>query len=77
MRGTRIPRLHGVRNFLKKYFAIYKRLTHSRIPVQLATRCLLVVRNYFNNFLVNYTRLTHCCIHVELASHAYLGLGII
>ena len=54
-----------------------KRLTCSRIPVELATPCLLVVRNYLNNYLVNHTRLTHCRIRVELASHANMALGII
>ena len=34
-RGTRIPRLLGVRNYLNNYFTMYKRLTHSRIRVEL------------------------------------------
>ena len=37
MRGTRIPRLVGVRNYLTNYFTIYKRLTRSRIRVELAS----------------------------------------
>ena len=36
-RGTRIPRLLGVRNYLNNYFAMYKRLTRSRIRVELAS----------------------------------------
>ena len=31
-----IPRLFGVRNYLNNYFAMYTRLTHSRIRVELA-----------------------------------------
>ena len=41
-RGTRIPRLLGVRNYLKKYSAKYKRLTCSRIRVELAFPACLV-----------------------------------
>ena len=36
-RGTRIPRLRGVRNYLNNYFTIYKRLTRSRIREELAS----------------------------------------
>ena len=35
-RGTHIPSLHGVRNYLNNYFANYTRLTHSRIRVEVA-----------------------------------------
>ena len=40
-RGTRILRLHGVRNYLKNYIAIYKHLTHSRICVELASHAYM------------------------------------
>ena len=41
MRGTRIPSLVGVRNYLNNYMANYTRLTHSRVRVELAsTVCL-------------------------------------
>ena len=36
-RGTRIPRLLGFKNYLNNYYAIYKRLTRSRIGVELAS----------------------------------------
>ena len=36
-RETRNPRLLGVINYLNNYFAMYKRLTHSRIRVELAS----------------------------------------
>ena len=36
-RGTRIPRLLGVRDYLNHYIAMYKRLTRSRITVELAS----------------------------------------
>ena len=36
MCGTRIPCLLGVRNYLDNYFAMYTRLTCSRICVELA-----------------------------------------
>ena len=35
-RGTCIPRLRGVRNYLNNYFAMFTRLTRSRIRVYLA-----------------------------------------
>ena len=37
MRGTRIARLLGVKHYLKNYFAMYTRLTLSRIPEELAS----------------------------------------
>ena len=37
-RGTRIPHLLGVRNYLNNYFVMYTRLTRSRIRVELASR---------------------------------------
>ena len=37
MRGTRIPRLLGVRNDLNNNFAMYKRLTRFHIRVELAS----------------------------------------
>ena len=43
MRGTRIPRLLGVRNYLNNYFA-YKRLTTSRIRVELEAPAYLGLR---------------------------------
>ena len=36
VRGSRIPRLFGVKNYLNYYFAMYKRLTRSRVHVELA-----------------------------------------
>ena len=41
MRGTRIPRLFGVRSYLNNSFSIYKRLTPTRIRVELASRAYL------------------------------------
>ena len=41
-RGTRIPGLLVVRNYLSNYFAMYTRLTHSRIRVELAPPAYLV-----------------------------------
>ena len=75
-RGTRSPRLLGVRNYLNNYFAMYTRLTFpytrgSRIPR------LLGVRNYLNNDFAMYTRLTRSNIHAGLPSPTYLGLRII
>ena len=34
-RGTRIPRILGVRNYINNYFAMYKRLTRSHIHADL------------------------------------------
>ena len=39
--GTRFPRLLGVRNYLKNYFAMYKRLTRSRMRVEFASPAYL------------------------------------
>ena len=36
-RGTRIPSLLGVRNYLTNYFANYTHLTYSHIRVELAS----------------------------------------
>ena len=36
-RGTRVPHLLGVRNYLENYFAMYPRLTRSHIRVELAS----------------------------------------
>ena len=36
MGATRIARLCGVRNYLNNYFAMDKRMAHSRIRVELA-----------------------------------------
>ena len=36
-RGTRIPCLLVVRNYLNNYFAMYKRLTRYRVHVELAS----------------------------------------
>ena len=69
--GPRIPRLLGVRNYLNNYFAMYKRLTRSRVLR------LLGVRNYLNNYFAMYTRPTRFPIHTDRASPTYLGLGII
>ena len=40
-RGTRIPFLLGVRNYLNNYFAMYTRLTRSRLRVELASPAYL------------------------------------
>ena len=40
---TRIPCLLGVRNYLNNYFAMYKRLTHYRIRVKLASPAYLAL----------------------------------
>ena len=42
-RGTRIPRLLGVRNYLNNYFAMYTRPTRSRIRVDYASPAYLVL----------------------------------
>ena len=36
-RGPRIPHLFGFRNYLNNHFAMYKRLTRSRIHVEITT----------------------------------------
>ena len=40
-RGTRITRLLRVRNYLNNYFAMFTRLTYSRICVELASPAYL------------------------------------
>ena len=75
--GTRSPRLLGVRNYLNNYFAMCKRLTHSRIRVELAAPRLVGVSNYLNKYFARCTCLTRCPIQADLASNTYLGLGII
>ena len=40
-RGPRIPHLLGVSNYLNNYVDMYKRLTRSRIPVELASPAYL------------------------------------
>ena len=74
--GTRIPRLLGVRNYLKKFCKLY---TSDALPYTLVTRIprLLAFRNYLNNYFAMYKRLTRSRICLELASRAYLGLRII
>ena len=42
-RGTRIPSLNGVKNYLNNYFAMYTRLASSRIHVELASPAYLGV----------------------------------
>ena len=74
MRGTRIPRLFGFWNYLNNYYVMYKRLTRSRIRVELASP-LLGVRNYLNNYFANYTRMTRSGIRMKFRSPAYLELG--
>ena len=75
--GPRIAHLHGVRNYLNNYFAMYKRLTRSRIRVVLTSPTYLGVRNYLNNEFAIYTRLTCSHIHADLASPNYFWLRII
>ena len=41
MRGTRIPRLLGVKNDSNNYVGMYKRLTRSRIRVELSSPAYL------------------------------------
>ena len=43
-RGTCIPDLLGVKNYLNNYFVIYTRLTRSRIRVDLASPAYLGLR---------------------------------
>ena len=76
-RGTRTPRLLGMKNYLNNYFVMYK--TSDALPNMRGThlRRLLGVGNYLNNYFFMYTRLTRARIRVDLASPAYLGLGII
>ena len=76
-RGTRIARLLGARYYLNNYFAMYTRLTCSRIQVEHASPACLRVRNYLNNYFANYTRVKHSHICVEFALPAYWLLGII
>ena len=71
MRETRIPRLLEDRNYLNNYFS-YKRLTRSRIRVELASPAYSGFINYFA-----YKRLTRSRIRVKLASPTYLELRII
>ena len=73
-RGTRIPRLLGVRDYVNNYFAMFTRLTltytrGTRIPH------LPGFKNYLSNYYAMYKRLMRSRIRVELASTAYLGLG--
>ena len=63
-RGTGIPRLLEVRNYLNNYFAMYTRLTRSRIRVDPG---LFGVRNYLNNYFAMYTRPTRARISAVLA----------
>ena len=70
-RGPLIPRLLGIWNYFNNYFAMYTRLTRSRIGVELASPLLLGVRNYLNNYFAKYYRLTCSRIRVELTSAAY------
>ena len=77
MRGTRVPRLLGVRKYLKNYFAIY--IHSDTLPYMRGTRIprVLGVRNYLKNYFAKYKRLTGSRIRLELASPACFGLGII
>ena len=56
---------------------MYKRLTRSRMRVELAFPAYLGVRNYLNYYFAMYERLKHSRVRVERASPAYLALGII
>ena len=76
-RGTRMPRLRGVRNYLNNYFAKYKRLARSRIRVKTHMPRVVGVRNYLENYCAKYKRMTLSSIRLELASPACFGLGII
>ena len=44
-RGTRMPRLLGVRNYLNNYLAMYKRLTRSGTRVELASAAYVGLSN--------------------------------
>ena len=77
MRGFRIPRLRGVRNYLNNYFSMYKLLTRSRRTHESRIPRLRGVRNYLNKHFGMYKRVTRSRLHVELASAAYFGLGIL
>ena len=43
-RGTCIPHLLGVKNYLNNYLVMYKRLTRSRIRVELASPAYMGLR---------------------------------
>ena len=68
IRGTRISRLLGVKDYLNNYFAMYKRLTSSHIYVELASLTYLGLGIFE---IIMYTRLTTSRIRVEVASPAY------
>ena len=74
--GTRIPRIHGFRNYLKNYFAMYQRLTRSRIHVKLAYPGYLDFGVHLIVKLLPHDRLDVFLCYVELATPTYLGLGI-
>ena len=76
MGGTRIPRILGIRNYLKNYFAMYKRLTRSRIQVELTSPPAWSYK-LFEKLFFMYKLLTHSRIRVQLASRVYLRLEII
>ena len=43
-RGTRIPRRLGFKNYLNNYYDMYKRLTRSRVSVELVSPTNLGLR---------------------------------
>ena len=59
--GTGIPRLLGVKNYLKNYFTVYKRLTRSRTLLE----NFHVYRDIVFTFYVS--KYTHCIpIYMEV-----------
>ena len=55
---------------------MYKRLTRSRIRLELASLAYLRLK-YLNNYFAMYKRLECSCICVNLASPAFMGLVLI
>ena len=73
-RGTGIPRLFVVRNYLNHYLAMYTRLTRFHIHANRASPTILGFKKYLSNYYAMYKRLTRSRISGEFACPAYLGL---
>ena len=63
------------RNYLNNYFAIYTRLTCSRICVELASPGYMEFGVHLMINLIPYNRLRDFLFYVELAFPGYLGFG--
>ena len=77
MRGTRIPHLHGVKNYLNNYFAMYTRLTRSRKCVELASPGYMDFGDHLIINLLSPDHVRDFLCYEEHASLGYLGLGTI